>query len=95
MEQENSRREGPNLSDATGLGLLANVGLVAGKSFKPDAETRAKLDAAAKTGYKMSRVIGRMSEIGGRDLRVWKDRQWINPINNASEPGAEKTIGRP
>jgi hypothetical protein len=84
--------EGPNLSDATGLGLLANVGLVAGKSFQPDAETRAKLDAAAKTGYKMSRVIGRMSEIGGRDLRVWKDRQWINPINNASEPGAEKTI---
>jgi hypothetical protein len=50
------------------------------------------LDAAAKTGYKMSRVIGRMSEIGGRDLRVWKDRQWINPINNVSEPGADKTI---
>jgi hypothetical protein len=75
-----------------GLGLLANFGLVAGKPFKPDTETRAMLDAAAKTGYKMSRVIGRMSEIGGRDLRVWKDRQWINPINNVSEPGADKTI---
>jgi len=84
--------EGPNLSDATGLGLLANVGVVAGKPFKPDTETRAMFDAAAKTGYKMSRVIGRMSEIGGRDLRVWKDRQWINPINNVSEPGADKTI---
>jgi hypothetical protein len=84
--------EGPTLSDATGLGLLANFGLVAGKPFKPDTETRAMLDAAAKTGYKMSRVIGRMSEIGGRDLRVWKDRQWINPINNVSEPGADKTI---
>src|SRR5271155_4321929 len=50
--------EGQNLSDATGLGLLANVGLVAGRPFKPDAETRTILNAAAKTAYKMSRVIG-------------------------------------
>lgn len=84
--------EGQNLSDATGLGLLANVGFVAGRPFTPDAETRTILDAAAKTAYKMSRVIGRMSEIGGRDLRVWKDRQWVNPINNVSEPGPDKTI---
>jgi hypothetical protein len=85
-------KEGENLADSTGLGLLANVGLVAGRPFKPDAQTRAILDAAAKTAYKMSRVIGGMSEIGGRDLRVWKDRQWVNPINNVTEPGPDKTM---
>ncbi|MGY3619056.1 DUF1254 domain-containing protein [Bradyrhizobium sp. USDA 10063] len=85
-------REGSNLSDATGLGLLANVGLIAGKPFNPDTEMRAMLDAAAKTGYKMSRVIGRMSEVNGRDYRVWKDRQWINPVNNVTEPRSEKSL---
>ena len=85
-------REGSNLADATGLGMLASVGLIAGKPFKPDDSARAILNAAAKTGYKMSRVIGRMSEVNGRDYRVWKDRQWINPVNNMTEPGAEKTM---
>ncbi|TIL61599.1 MAG: DUF1214 domain-containing protein, partial [Mesorhizobium sp.] len=72
--------------------LLANIGIVAGRPFAPDAETRAILDAAAKTAYKTSRAIGMMSEIGGRDLRVWKDRQWVNPINNVAEPGPEKSV---
>ncbi|HEY7296902.1 MAG TPA: DUF1254 domain-containing protein [Xanthobacteraceae bacterium] len=85
-------REGENLASADGLGLLANVGIVAGRPFEPDGATRAMLNAAAMTAYKMSRVIGRMSEVGGRDLRVWKDRQWVNPINNVSEPGPDKTI---
>jgi hypothetical protein len=85
-------REGENLASADGLGLLANIGLVANQPFEPDAKTRAILDAAAKTAYKTSRVIGMMSEIGGRDLRVWKDRQWVNPINNVSAPGPEKPI---
>ncbi len=85
-------REGKTLASADGLGLLANVGIVGGRPFEPDGATRAMLNAAAMTAYKMSRVIGAKSEIGGRDLRVWKDRQWINPVNNISEPGPEKTI---
>ena len=84
--------ERSNLADATGLGLLGSIGLVAGRPFKPDDAARATLNAAAKTGYKMSRVIGRMSEVNGRDYRVWKDRQWINPVNNMTEPGPEKTM---
>jgi len=84
--------EGENLASEDGLGLLANIGVVKGRSFGPDAETKAILNAAAKTAYKTSRVIGRMPEIGGRDLRIWKDRRWLNPINNVSEPGNEKTI---
>jgi hypothetical protein len=84
--------EGENLASEDGLGLLANIGIIKGRSFEPDSDTKAILNAAAKTAYKTSRVIGRMSEIGGRDLRVWKDRQWVNPINNVSEPGPDKTI---
>jgi hypothetical protein len=84
--------EGESLASGDGLGLLANAGIIAGRPFKPDAGTRAMLDAAAKTAYNMSRVIGMKSEIGGRDLRVWEDRQWVNPINNVSEPGPKKTM---
>ncbi|MBR0914769.1 DUF1254 domain-containing protein [Bradyrhizobium japonicum] len=85
-------REGQNLADADGLGLLANIGIVKDRPFEPDADTKTILNAAAKTAYKMSRVIGRMTEIGGRDLRIWKDRRWLNPANNVSQPGPDKTI---
>jgi hypothetical protein len=84
--------EGEHLADADGLGILANVGLIAGRPFKPGADQRAILDAAAKTAYKTSRVVGMMPEVNGRDYRVWKDRRWLNPVNNMTEPGAEKTI---
>jgi hypothetical protein len=84
-------REGRNLADPDGLGLLANVGLIEGQPFEPDDKTRAILDAAAKTGYKMSRVIGFSEEQDGKSLRVWPDRRWLNPVNNAAEPGAEKS----
>jgi hypothetical protein len=85
-------REGQNLAGPDGLGLLANVGLIAGQPFKPDADTQAILDAAAKTAYKMSRVIGLSEEVNGQSLRVWPDRRWTNPVNNAAEPGPEKSI---
>jgi hypothetical protein len=84
-------REGRNLAGPDGLGLLANVGLIEGKPFAPDGKTRAILDAAAKTGYKMSRVIGFSEEQDGKSLRVWTDRRWLNPVNNAAEPGPEKS----
>ena len=40
----------------------------------------------------MSRAIGMSSIVGGRDYHVWKDRQWLNPVNNAAEPGPEKSM---
>jgi hypothetical protein len=84
--------EGKNLAGPDGLGILANVGLIAGQPFEPDAKNRAILDAAAKTAYKMSRAIGLSEEVNGHSLRVWPDRHWVNPINNAAEPGAEKSM---
>ncbi|ABS65848.1 protein of unknown function DUF1214 [Xanthobacter versatilis] len=85
-------KEGKTLAGPNGLGILASVGLVAGKPFKPDAERRALLNAAAKTGYDMSRTIGFLPGLDGVNYHVWKDRQWINPVNNMSEPGAEKSL---
>ena len=84
--------EGTNLAGPDGLGILANMGLSAGKPFEPDAKTRAIFESAAKTGYEMSRVLGLAEEANGISLRIWPDRRWVNPVNNAVMPGAEKDI---
>ena len=85
-------REGQNLAGPDGLGLLANVGLIAKEPFSPSPQTRAILNTAADVGYKMSRAIGLSEEVGGKSLLVWPDRRWTNPINTAAEPGPEKSI---
>jgi len=72
--------EGATLAEPDSLGLLASIGIIKGQPFKPDAHTREILDRAAKTAYKMSRVIGFQEAVGGRDFRVYPDRRWINPI---------------
>jgi hypothetical protein len=72
--------EDTNLADADGLGLLASIGIIKGKPFDPEAKTRAILDRAAKTAYKTSRVVAFEEELGGRSLRIYPDRRWINPL---------------
>jgi len=72
--------EGSNLASSDGLGMLASIGIVKGQPFNPDAHTRQILDRAAKTAYKMSRVIGFEPNVSGRSFRVYPDRLWINPI---------------
>ncbi len=72
--------EDANLADADGLGLLASIGIIKGKPFDPDAKTRAILERAAKTGYKTSRVVAFEENLGGRSLRIYPDRRWINPM---------------
>jgi hypothetical protein len=52
----------------------------AGQPFTPDANTRTILDRAAKTAYKMSRVIGFQDGESGRSFRVYPDRRWLNPF---------------
>jgi len=69
-----------NLASADGLGMLASIGIVKGTPFKPDTDARAILDRAAKTAYRMSRVIGREENVGGRSLRVYPERRWLNPF---------------
>ena len=89
--------EGANLADADWLGMLAAIGIVTGQPFNPDAHTGAILESAAKTAYKMSRVIGFQETVSGRSFKVYPDRRWINPMadttpNNPS--GALDLYGR-
>jgi hypothetical protein len=72
--------EGMNLGDPDWLGMLAAIGIVKGQPFKPDARSRDILDRAAKTAYKMSRVLAFDETVSGRSLRTYPDRRWINPI---------------
>ena len=74
--------EGSNLADPDWLGMLAGLGIVRGKPFKPDARTSKILADAAMTAYKSSRVLGLQETSGEVDFRVYKDRRWVNPINN-------------
>jgi len=72
--------EGTALADSDGLGMLAAIGIVRGQPFTPDAHTREILDRAAKTAYKMSRVVGFEEVVSGRSLRIYPDRRWLNPM---------------
>jgi len=76
--------EGTSLADSDSLGMLASIGIAKGRPFEPDVKTRAILDHAAKTAYKMSRVIGFEETVGGRSLRIYPDRRWINPMADAT-----------
>ena len=81
--------EGNDLAGPDWLGMLASLGIVKGQPFNPDAATRAILDKAAKTAYRTSRVIGFEDIVSGRNLRVYPDRRWLNPIADGtpSNPG--------
>jgi hypothetical protein len=81
--------EGPNLADPDWRGMLAAIGIVRDQPFNPDEATRAILDRAAKTAYKMSRVVGFEEVVAGRDFRMYPDRRWVNPIADGtpSNPG--------
>ena len=70
------------LADADWRGMLASIGIVKGKAFKPDANARAILESAARTAYKMSRVIGFEEVVDGVPYRVYADRRWTNPFAN-------------
>ncbi len=76
--------EGTSLADSDSLGMLASIGIAKGRPFEPDAKTRTILDHAAKTAYKMSRVIGFEEVVAGRSLRIYPDRRWINPMADAT-----------
>jgi hypothetical protein len=83
--------EGPNLADPDSLGMLASIGIVKGQPFAPDENTRAILDRAAKTAYKISRVIGFQEVLNDGSLRSYADRRWVNPLDNVTPPGPANT----
>ena len=76
--------EGPHLADPDWMGMLAGLGIVKGEPFHPDERTRGILDRAAKSAYKMSRVLGFDEVVSGRSFRVYPDRRWLNPMAGAT-----------
>ncbi|TPW28263.1 DUF1254 domain-containing protein [Martelella alba] len=84
--------EGENLGGADDLGRLANIGLIQGVDFAPDDATRSILDKAATVAYKMSRVIGLSEGVAGKSYLIWPDRHYLNPANNAAQPGPDKSL---
>ena len=67
--------EGDNLAGPDSLGMLAAIGIVKGQPYAPDAHTREILNQAAKTGYKMSRVIGFEAKVSGLSFQMYPDRR--------------------
>jgi hypothetical protein len=73
--------ETETLADPEWRGMLAAIGIMKDQPFQPDAQTRTILDRAAKTGYKMSRVVGFERVVSGRSFQIYPDRQcWLNPL---------------
>jgi hypothetical protein len=84
--------EGTNLAESDSLGMLASIGIIKDRPFTPDARTREVLDRAAKTAYKMSRVVGFEEVFNQGSLKIYPDRRWVNPLDNATRPSPHNTL---
>jgi hypothetical protein len=65
-------------------GMLAGIGIIKGKPFKPTARQREILDRAALTAFKMGKA---MTTHGIPDIEggvLWPDRQYVNPFIGGS-----------
>ena len=59
-------------------GMMHTIGIEKGKPFLPDAATKALLDQAAQTAFKMSKVVFTDMLIKEPLGRFYPDRQWVN-----------------
>lgn len=84
--------EGAHLAESDSLGLLASIGIIKGQPFTLDEKARNIFDRAAKTAYKMSRVIGFQAASAAGSLKLYPDRQWLNPLDNLVPPGPLKNL---
>ncbi len=84
--------EGSSLAESDSLGMLASIGIIKDQPFTPDARTREILDRAAKTAYKMSRVIGFGDVLSRGPLKVYPDRRWVNPLDNVTPTTPRNTL---
>jgi hypothetical protein len=71
-------REYVDSADMDMRGMLHTIGIEKGKPFQPDPATKTLLDQAARTAFKMSKVV--LSDLlphepGGR---YYPERQWLN-----------------
>ena len=76
--------ENDDLASSDGMGMFASIGIVKGQPFSPDTNRRKILDDAARTGYKMSRVVGFQDEVSGRSYIMYPGKHWLNPLAEAT-----------
>jgi hypothetical protein len=67
-------------------GMLAGIGIIKGQPFEPDEHTKAILDSAAKTAFKMSKVLAFNVILANSAARIYQDRQWATPILGGYAP---------
>jgi hypothetical protein len=67
------------MPDADWRGMLATIGVVKGQPFNPDARTRAILDKAAQTAWKMGKVVAYTGAATWEGGLRYPDRHWIDP----------------
>jgi hypothetical protein len=68
-------------------GMLAGIGIIKGKPFLPDEHAKAILDAAAKTAFKMSKVVAFNDILTKPAAHIYQDRQWVTPLLGGYAPG--------
>ncbi len=66
-------------------GMAADLGIIKGQAFAPDAETRKLLDDAARIASRMGHGFAYGPEV----LKYYDDRQWLNPFATNAEFTAE------
>ena len=65
-------------SDEYMLTVLKMIGIEKGKPFHPDPPTKTLLDQAAKTAFKMTRVMANDMSVHEPGGMYYPDRQWVN-----------------
>ena len=68
-------------------GMLAGIGIIKGQPFEPNEHVTAILDSAAKTAFRMSKVLAFDVILAKPAARIYQDRQWTTPILGGYEPG--------
>jgi hypothetical protein len=78
-------REYVNPSDMEMRGVLAGIGIIQGKPFKPDAATLDVLDKAARTASRIGHALSYQPSAMVPNGLYYANRHWINPLpNNAN-----------
>jgi hypothetical protein len=74
-------------------GMLAGIGIAKGRPFESDEHTKAILDNAAKTAFKMSKVLAFDVILAKPAARIYPDRHWTTPIlGGYSQSGPELNL---
>jgi hypothetical protein len=68
-------------------GMLAGIGIVKDKPFEPGAHAKALLDSAAKTAFKMSKVLAFNVILTNPAAHIYPDRQWVTALLGGYAPG--------